>query len=126
MRLLYLVMGQAQSSPSPKEFLKRNMALSRGTLEGQKSDEDFKGEVSAKKVLSSNNCLDQKEICLRILETFYSCLFGHGERRWKMLGYAGYTKVWFWAHLKYTVFHFFEVGGITTCIYIHIYIHIYI
>lgn len=78
------------------------MALSRGTLEGQKSDEDFKGEVSAKKVLSSNNCLDKKEICLRNLYILFIFIW-----TWrKEMEDAGYTKVWFWAHLKYTVFHF--------------------
>ena len=36
---------------------------------------------------------------------------------------AGYTKVWFWAHLKYTVFLFLRLE---VSQYVYIYIHIYI
>ena len=64
-------MGQAQPSPSPKEFLKRNMALSRGTLEGQKSDEDFKGEVSAKKFSPAIIAWKKRNL----LENFRNILF---------------------------------------------------
>ena len=38
------------STPAPRP-------LTSGTLERQKSDEDFESEVSAKEVLSRNNCL---------------------------------------------------------------------
>ena len=113
-------MGQAQPSPSPKEFLKRNMALSRGTLEGQKSDEDFKGEVSAKKFSPAIIAWKKRNLLENFRNILFIFLFGHGERRWKMLGIqkcgSGHT-----SNIQYFFFLRLEVSQ-----YVYIYTYIYI